>query len=323
MWKYRHTALVIFALALPCFGQFTEIWTNGNLFAVEQMASQCYSAGVERCVAAGVTPDSPSWWDYLIGKNHAKLVSVKANINACIPYCVRSVTNALSILQTTTRPVWDGSLYAEGLSFSNSAHFLTYCGLPTNALDETPYFKTQYPSVTVVWQNVFVMLTNMTDFAEFSLIMAYTNSTLGTWIDGEGIATNENASNIGPDYAFTIGSTNAFKRSSDRYWYPLSFYSYMNPELFEFKGTHYAFSTANDEGDFDAQDDNVDTNFVQYVEWTNSIGGVSPLFCVAPSKTNRPPHYGSTRMGYTFDIDGINNVTIYKFTATTNGFKYK
>jgi hypothetical protein len=135
---------------LPCFGQFSEIWTNGDLFKVNEMASQCYSASVERCVAAGVTPDSPSWYDYLLGKNHAKLVSVKENIKAVRPYFVSPSANVLSELTARDSAVW-----------TNAVHFLSDCGLPTNALDETPWFKSQYASTTGGWIHVHAMLTNM------------------------------------------------------------------------------------------------------------------------------------------------------------------
>ena len=137
-------------MAVPCFGQFTEIWTNGELFAVEKMASQCYSASVERCSVAGVTPNDPSWWDYIVGKNHAKLVSVKANIAACVPYYVGTNVNVTARFDS-----------AYSATFTNAYEFLSACGLPTNSLTETPYFKSQYPSVTGGWVSVKTMLQNM------------------------------------------------------------------------------------------------------------------------------------------------------------------
>jgi hypothetical protein len=150
MWKYRHTALIIFALVLPCFGQDSGVFSN--YFAVQQQGEWCHSGRIERCQAAGIAVTEPTFWDYLTGKNHAKLLNVKADIRACIPYYVKPVTNVLAVLES------EG---IAGLTFSNDAQFLTYCGLATNALDETPYFKSQYPSVTGGWQNVRVMMTNM------------------------------------------------------------------------------------------------------------------------------------------------------------------
>jgi hypothetical protein len=150
MWKYIHTALIIFALALPCFGQDSGVFSN--YFATEEMAKWCHSGRVERCQAAGLAVTEPTFWDYLLGKNHAKLENVKVDIKACIPYYVKPVTNVLAVLES------EG---ITGLTFSNDTQFLTYCGLATNALDETPYFKSQYPNVTGGWQNVRVMLTNM------------------------------------------------------------------------------------------------------------------------------------------------------------------
>ena len=150
MRKYIHTALIIFALALPCFGQDSGVFSN--YFATEEMAKWCHSGRVERCQAAGLAVTEPTFWDYLLGKNHAKLENVKTDIKACIPYYVKPVTNVLAVLTS------DG---IAGLVFSNEAQFLEYCGLATNALDETPYFKSQYPNVTGGWQNVRVMITNL------------------------------------------------------------------------------------------------------------------------------------------------------------------
>ena len=150
MWRCLHTALIIFALALPCFGQDSGVFSN--YFATEEMAKWCHSGRVERCQAAGIAVTEPTFWDYLLGKNHAKLENVKTDIKACRPYYVKPVTNVLAVLES------EG---IAGLTFTNDAHFLTYCGLATNALNETPYFKSQYPSVTGGWQNVRVMITNL------------------------------------------------------------------------------------------------------------------------------------------------------------------
>ena len=167
MRKYIHTALIIFALALPCFGQFTEIWTNGNLFAVDQMASQCYSASVERCQAVGVTPHSPSWFDYLLGKNYAKLSSVKANISAVRPYFVKPSLDVLAELSARDSAVW-----------TNDAHFLNDCGLPTSTIAETPYFKSQYASTTGGWVHCWRMLTNQVVSENAGEYFALTTNTL-------------------------------------------------------------------------------------------------------------------------------------------------
>ena len=137
---------------MPCFGQFSEIWTNGELFAVDQMASQCYSASVERCVAVGVTPDTPSWWDYLLGKNRAKLLSVKNNIRNTYLAYIKPYPNMGTRLDT---------FFTDGLAFTNEIDLLTYCSLPTNSLDETPYFKSQYQSTTGGWFSCYTILTNL------------------------------------------------------------------------------------------------------------------------------------------------------------------
>jgi hypothetical protein len=160
MRKYIHTSIVILCLLTGvAHGQFSAIWTNGDLFATEQMASQCYSASVERCVAVGITPDEPSWWDYITGKNRAKLLSVKNNIKSVINWAsyghsffIKPESNMFSAI-TNGGPL--------SVRFDNNSDFSAWCGLPTNALDETPYFKSQYASTTGGWRNVMVMLTNL------------------------------------------------------------------------------------------------------------------------------------------------------------------
>lgn len=195
MRKHIHTALVIFALAFPCAGQWTEVWTNGDLYAVQDMASQCYSASVERCQAVGVTPDEPSWWDYIVGKNHAKLLSVKANIEACVLIFGRYVTNSY------------------GFAFwSDSADFLTNCGLSTNALSETPFFSSQQTGVTGGWRDVYVMLTNMSISGDDTIpLIDPANVTSYEW-HGAGESTNtfaEAESQAISDWSTNAGSTEA------------------------------------------------------------------------------------------------------------------
>jgi hypothetical protein len=51
--------------------------------------------------------------------------------------------------------------FTNGLTFTNDSDLLTYCGLPTNTLDETPYFKSQYDSTTGGWKSCHVILTNL------------------------------------------------------------------------------------------------------------------------------------------------------------------
>ena len=151
MWRCLHTALIIFALALPCFGQDSGVFSN--YFAVQQQAEWCHSGRVERCQAAGIAVTEPTLWDYWTGQNRAKLLNVKVDIKQCIPYFIKpTISNVLETLQT------EGS---SALGWSNHVHFLQDVGLPTNSLDETPYFKTQYHDVTGGWQNVHVMITNL------------------------------------------------------------------------------------------------------------------------------------------------------------------
>lgn len=173
MWRRAYPALVSLSLACSAMAQWSEIWTNGDLFAVEQMASQCYSASVERCIAAGVTPDSPSWSDYILGKNRAKLLSVKRNIrNSYFLYVKPSCTNILQefiaagltnsddvVTRAPLDLIWSDAWLP--VCWSNESDFLNYAGLPETTFDETPYFKSQYPSTTGGWRSVWMMLTNL------------------------------------------------------------------------------------------------------------------------------------------------------------------
>jgi hypothetical protein len=124
--------------------------TNGSYFAVDQQISEVWSASVERCHSVGVTPYSPSFFDYAIGKSYARRKATKENIKAVRPYFVNARTNALDLLIARDSAAW-----------VSDAEFLSDCGLPTNAIDETPIFKCQYPSVTGGLFHTWIMLTNM------------------------------------------------------------------------------------------------------------------------------------------------------------------
>jgi hypothetical protein len=71
-------------------------------------------------------------------------VSVKSNIAACVPYYAQAITNYPGV------NVW-----------LNTAEFLSVIGLPSTALSESPYFRTQQLDVTGGWHHVYAMLTNL------------------------------------------------------------------------------------------------------------------------------------------------------------------
>jgi hypothetical protein len=349
MRKYRHTTIVILCLLSgAAHGQFSEIWTNGDLFAVDQMASQCYSASVERCVAVGITPDSPSWFDYLLGKNRAKLLSVKENIKKCVsfPYIPRA--NVIDRI---------GTNYNYSVYFSGNAEFLTYCGLPTNCIDETPYFKSQYPETTGGWRNVMVMLTNLNIAADadpgFSwsssegygdtsvyvtntsmadawagasngLVIAESSSetdvNVQTWIDGDG------------KYVAIIRVYNKLLS-----WkYGNYFGTVQVSTNFSFIGSVFYRATippfeGGDGGSydqiFDPQLDLVTTNLSHRTSWTNAQGQASgPDFTISQNPNSVPVNYISTRgiLGWSWDDfwGGEASMMVYDFNIT-NGFKYK
>jgi hypothetical protein len=346
MRKYIHTALVISLLALPCFGQFSEIWTNGDLFKVNEMASQCYSASVERCVAVGVTPDSPSWYDYLLGKNHAKLASVKANITACWPYYAdRSILT-------------DGAISTNGGANAiwwHESDFLGSCGLSTNAISETPWFKSQYASVTGGWVNTWIMLTNLTITCDpyYSVINGLLFTNINTYsLISAGNSTNSlveafnNAStgqfvNTTSQGDVQYSYTKAFYYTSQSRWF-VYLYKYsqlffvFSQNTFEYHGKLYSKSVPMtvSYSDYNAQGDNVSTNYVNYLDWTNAIGQTeSPSYYLAGNPTNYPTQYigetnanifSVTNRGYKADDSFDASTTFVRdFIATTNGFKYR
>jgi hypothetical protein len=338
MWKHIYPALVIFSVAVPCFGQFTEIWTNGTLYATEQMASQCYSASVERCNAVGITPDSPSWWDYIVGKNYAKEKSVKNNIKNCRPYFLSrsaDVTNQLN---------------AGYIGWTNNLQFLTDCGLPTNAIDETPYFNSQYASTTGGWHHIYAMLTNMS--RSLSYDSGFTNSVYA-WdgIGGNPTSYTEAATSAIADWG-PFGGIN--------FWYPFrawvraydgleygagvesdyaKFYVRTTNATYERLTKVYAiasdpsflgqFPTEYTNFVFDAQGSSVSTNWFYTAELTTNVASYEvtghTMFPYADSTTDPgiPPNSNITQdntiMGYAIS----NTICIHDWIATTNGFKYR
>ena len=323
MRKYIHTALIIFTLALPCFGQFTEIWTNGNLFAVNEMASQCYSASVERCAAAGITPDSPSWYDYLIGKNHAKLISVKNNIKAVRRFYTKS----------------------DGAGWAYDSLFLSDCGLSTNAINETPYFKSQYPSVTGGWRNVHVMLTNLHTIVDSSFSMVGIDYRL--W--GSGISTNSydaayalavgniTTNQWGPFAAYSVvldyssGSDyylEMYKQIESFQWTNSTFYGTSVSGVTNFDSHSIMYGSAGDPGVFTNQGDNVSLSAIAYTNWDRLRGdSFGPAILIGDTPIDNPPPYYSDAGGMA-EIEGWYLESVWfthNFTASglTNGFKYK
>lgn len=156
MRKHNHTSIITVAIvcaALQSFAQFGPYWTNGSLYSTEQMASDCYSASVERCSAARADVYSPAYEDYLIGKNYEKQIAIKSNIIGSLKYFIRPASNVVDAL--------NGAGVAS-ITFADNKDFLSYCNLPTNSLDDTPRYRSQHSNVTGGWHNIHVMLTNMT-----------------------------------------------------------------------------------------------------------------------------------------------------------------
>lgn len=120
------------------------------------MASQCYSASVERCSAVTVAPSTPSFWEYLIGKNRAKLNSVKVNLSAIRPYVVKPQYADSGVFTN-----WLSSNSLASITYTNDQEWSVAMGLSTNFLTTTatPWFSLQ--SLTNDgWHGAWRMLTN-------------------------------------------------------------------------------------------------------------------------------------------------------------------
>jgi hypothetical protein len=328
MRKYRHTALIIIlAIATRAHGQDSGVFSN--YFAVKQQGEWCHSGRIERCLAAGIAVREPTFWDYWLGKNHAKLLNVKADIKRCIQYYVKPVANVLDVLRS------DG---IAGLIFSNEAHFLTYCGLATNALDETPYFKSQYPSVTGGWQNVMVMVTNMTKtlVSDYFYDLSHANTNIYAWV-GEGYSNTylnclPLALNDYHEDLFYYGGADAWQYNYvdtgvDRYIQigrsmtistfpalPAPYESALS--VFASVDKYYDIGEFYGWGDFATNSYYEITNMtVTSAAYSVVYGSTNMVFDSGPSIDAQ----ADTFYGYRYTIGRL----VYDWTATTNGFKYK
>jgi hypothetical protein len=347
MRQYLHTSIVILCLlSVQAHAQWSGAWSN--YFATETMAAECYSGSVERCQAVGVTLDAPSWWDYILGKNHAKLVSVKNNIKACRPYYITNGTNALDILNGNTNSYnWT---FTAG--FTSDVAFLVYCGLPTNTLDETPYFKAQYPGTTGGWHSTRAMLTNMLTVCLNYGLQALT-ATNGYYGTGVGFSSNSfseaftfatNAwtcvldDTYGHDqsYSKSVAVSNAsgytvsllkdipiYHLNTDFSWNPLC-------TNFLFVGQVFSRVEPINGQNYNSFLDGVSTNFRFVFVWTNAIGQSGQEYIVSDDPLSAPNSViaeNNAQEGWQTDFDYFEFLDTYTYVVQyfgfTNGFKYK
>ena len=344
MRKYLHTALIILATCLPCHAQFSAIWTNNDLFHVEQMASECYSAIVERCSVVGVTPDTPSWWDYIVGKNHAKVQSVKNSIHSALhsgPKFILPITNIQSVIES-------GGV--DSLYFTNDDQFTDYCGVPRGFFTNTPYFKSQYQSESNGWHGVKRCLDQMRVVASY----AFSDMVSATNAECNGYSTNSIAeaySNALSAYLYidnyvgdgSISSVTLFGGIGDYSividkfvvcysWYP--YYGVISSK--DSLSTAYAKVAAGNPlygttQIYDPQGDPVSTNYFKFGESTAPGGSPYPLIgnVVFPSSSylTLPPNYAllnTDRDSQGWYSGGPDLATFdYCYDGLTNGFKYR
>lgn len=332
--------MILCFLAGSAHAQWSGAWSN--YFATETMAAECYSGSVERCQASGITPDSPSWWDYIVGKNHAKLVSVKNSIKACRPYFVPADTNVLDILNGNP----DARDYGFAPGFTSDVAFLVYCGLPTNSLDETPYFKTQYPETIGGWHAVRAMLTNMTaacvpyDLFTLTATNGYFGQTNFTSTNSlsEAFALATNAWSCVLDDTYAYNLSHAFSLTTTNFpnyyvgvqkvmplyhWEPSWAYNPASTN-FSFAGSIFVRTDGYNGNPFAPFDDGVSTNFVGVFAWTNSVGCSGPGFTVSSDPTAPPSTYLPGRYeGWQYDDFYGGYAYVLQHFNLTNGFKYR
>ena len=349
MWKYRHTALIIFALALPCFGQFSEIWTNGDLFATEQMASQCYSGTVERLKAVGLSYTNDDWgnttfpwWDFSVGKNHSKCQNVKDNLAMVLAAYTVPVTNLQENIES-------GTVFPSTFTASNMTAF---AGLPPDFFANTPYFKLQYTSSSNGWHGVKKCIQALHVLSEKAYLTGSnaisrgannvsTSSYADAWAScpaflkdsvtnqAFGFEVYTGAYGSYHVYAFTAGCLFRWNERIDGFSYSYCSYGITN---FSSRSTIYLYAKPITDflgGSFDPQGFNVSTNYLPITNWNRNVGDVhSPYFTIQGDFTALPPVKSTANFyaigWYTGDYL-FTHLAVHDLgdTSITNGFKYK
>jgi len=123
------------------------------------MGTWCGKAVEERGVVVGDTnaflPKASS--------QQGIVINVKQNIQSRYPsYIKPGIADVPGVLNT---------FGVDGLKWSNDVAFLTYCERATNCFISTPYSPIQNSSVTGDWQNVKVMITNLTHTIGYTSIL--------------------------------------------------------------------------------------------------------------------------------------------------------
>lgn len=281
----------------------------------------------------------------MLGKNHAKLASVKANIAAVRPYFVNPRTNALDLLKARNTAAW-----------TNDAHFLTDCALPTNAISETPWFKSQYASTTGGWVHCWLMLTNMVwseSGCEYNLPAGSTNFSTW-WGESAGADTNYSDSisaatadwkyeeiDLGMHHPYRFGFTQQF--SPDVYYAALlNSYWFMGYDLgaagaerqttfFHKTGIpelagEYDIST---NSEFNAQGASVTNGWVEAGVITTNSAAVKGVAIGIDGSISANPGVPSAKApilelySTVYGWETIDERAIHNWTYTTNGFKFR
>jgi hypothetical protein len=329
MRKYLHTSIVVLCLlAGVAHGQFSGAWTN--YFATEIIAQEAYLCAQERAKVASTIFIEPSWWDYIVGKNHAKLVAVKDSI------INMAANNYVNHTLADTNGCFD-SVFATNDSFSavrfSKVALCRAAGIATNALDETPYFKTQNPSTIGGWHDARACLTTLQWFAVSASLremfgIIKDGSSSNTYFDAYNarVATFTNTSStvfaqyyamesdqyevrtIDPKYAiYTLASTNTYFTTNgyDAAW---GLYS----------GTTNPAGTAYNKLDFPI------TSHYSEVSKSNEFS-ITPAISTYICWTNEVPFQGevATNMGWRYRIIPRTYTFVFKLSGGSNGFKYK
>jgi hypothetical protein len=278
-----------------------------------------------------VTPDEPSWYDYILGKNRAKLVSVKNNLRSISGYVMKHNLkgNDGTFKNLFLSNSWQVAMY------SNNAEWCAASGVPENCLDSdewpsinadaTPIFKTQYKATSNGWWGCYRLLTNALWFYDPGTIQsslygptyfgfssnsyeeAYANASI-TFTNGYRGERVDYQAYYSGGYKVDIdvggGITNVFSGKTTNIAYSVEVY---------FKG----YSPFVGSNTFNALGSGYVTNYNLTAEITN---GFYPSDLVLFQKTTYYPDYiGPGSFGWMFQYGSVG---VFKFDGA-NGFKYK
>jgi hypothetical protein len=240
-----------------------------------------------------------------------------------------------------------GSYAPDTLAVVNKSNLLAKFSLPTNWWDVTPRFNFAMetngwrfiPAVAsnVVWAVAIqgedtVGVTNEARYyghgeTNTSLADAYNLS-----ISDYSAAVPVSRYTWAYSYVYYVGGVNGYRSDLEKNYCDLYDAFAVLPHITNcsFLGTAFVKVDSFSYGDFETHGDNVSTNYLEYITWTNSIGqDRGDVFKICTSEIADHPESttNSVSQGWALNTTGIadsNIVFLYRFNAPglTNGFKW-